>query len=102
VNAPFHFLVSDTFLIEGRGLILAPFFPVNKYHFDNKERLRVEAPDGRVFEVDAEFQIPCVSPMPEIFQMVCLLRSVEKSDVPVGSRVVVLTKTEEQVEGPSQ
>ena len=100
MSAPFEFVVSDTFLIEGRGLILAPFFPVDRYRFDRKERVRVETPEGRVFETDADFEIPFVTPRREVFQFVCLLRSVQKSDLPVGSKVFVLTKTAEQAEYP--
>ncbi len=100
VSEPFEFVVSDTFLIEGRELILAPFFPVDRYHFDSKEHVRVETPEGKVFEADADFEIPYVSPKPQVFQLVCLLRSVQKTDVPVGSRVVVLTKTPQQAQKP--
>ena len=100
MSAPFEFVVSDTFLIEGRGLILAPFFPADRYRFDSKEHIRVETPEGKVFEAEADFEIPFVSPKPQVFQFVCLLRSVQESDLPVGSRVVVLTKTAEQVEKP--
>jgi hypothetical protein len=98
VSAPFEFVVSDTFLIEGRGLILAPFFPVDRYRFDSKERVRVATPEGRVFEAEAEFEIPLVTPKPQVFQFACLLRSVQKPDVPIGSRVFVLTKTAAQIE----
>jgi hypothetical protein len=96
LSTPFEFVVGDTFLIAGRGLILSPFFPVARYSFDRKERVRVETPKGRVFEAEADFEIPRVTPRPEIFQFVCVLRSVQKSDVPVGSKVVILTKTKEQ------
>lgn len=101
VSAPFEFVVSDTFEIEGRGLILAPFFPADRYRFDSKERVRVETPEGKVFEADAEFEIPYVSPKPQVFQFVCVLRSAQKADLPVGSSVVVLSKTTEQAETPN-
>jgi len=101
MNVPFQFTVTDTFLIEGRGLILAPFFPEQQYRFDRLERVRVETPDRRVFDTDAEFDIPMVSPTPKVFQIVCLLRETQKADVPVGSRVSLLNKTAEQVAAPN-
>jgi hypothetical protein len=101
VSVLFQFTVTDTFLIEGRGLILAPFFPEPKYRFDRIERVRVETPDHRMFEADAEFDIPMVSPTPKIFEFVCLLREAQKADVPVGSKVSLLNKTAEQVVVPN-
>ena len=101
MSVPFQFTVTDTFLIEGRGLILAPFFPEPQYRFGKTERVRVETPDHRVFEADAEFDIPMVSPTPKVFEFVCLLREAQKADVPVGSRVSLLHKTAEQVAAPN-
>jgi hypothetical protein len=97
----FQFTVTDTFLIEGRGLILSPFFPVDRYQFSGRERVRVETPDGRTFEADAEFEIPCVRPMPKVFEAVCVIRGAQKADVPIGSKVSLLHKTAEQVASPN-
>ena len=106
MSAPFQFTVTDTFLIEGRGVILSPFFPVDLYRFASRERVRIETPDGRSFEADAEFEIPRVSPMPRVFQTACLIRGAQKDEVPIGSRVVFLHKSAEQVAstngGPEQ
>ena len=101
MSALFQFTVSDTFLIEGRGLILSPFFPVDRYRFASRERVRIETPAGHSFEADAEFEIPRVSPMPKVFQTACLIRGAQKDDVPVGSRVLVLNKSAEQVASPN-
>jgi len=100
MSAPFQFTVTDTFQIEGRGLILSPFFPEPQYRFDKVERVRVETPDHKIFEVDADFDIPMVSPMPKLFQILCLLRHTQKTDVPIGSKVTLLNKTAEQVAAP--
>jgi hypothetical protein len=54
MNELFQFTVTDTFLIEGRGLILSPFFPVDQFHFDSKENVRIDTPDGRSFEAEAQ------------------------------------------------
>ena len=101
MSTPFQFTVTDTFLIEGRGLILSPFFPVDRYQFDGRERVRIETPDGGVFEADADFQIPCVRPMPKVFEAVCVIRGAQKAEVPVGSRVSLLNKTAGQVAPPN-
>ena len=101
VSTPFQFTVDDTFLIEGSGLALSPFFPVDRYRFDSQERVRIETPDGPSFEADAEFEIPLVTPVPKVFQAVCLVRGIQKSQVPVGSRVTVLNKSAEQIASPN-
>lgn len=43
--------VNDDFLI-------APSLPVEKYHFDDIEKIKIVTPDHRVMEKDAEFTIP--------------------------------------------
>ena len=93
----FHFTVSDTFLIEGRGLILSPFFPLDQYRFDGNEHVSIETPDGRLFQVDANVEIPYLSPNPKVPQAMFLIRDAKKSDVPIGSILWVLNKTPEQV-----
>jgi hypothetical protein len=74
MSAPFQFTVTDTFQIEGRGLILSQNFPEPEYRFDKVERVRVETPDHRTFEADADFDIPMVSPTPKVFQLAALYR----------------------------
>jgi hypothetical protein len=91
----FRFTVIETFQIEGRGLIIAPFFGVDKYEFDRNEKVRISRPDGTATETTAEFEVPLVSPMPKVHQAVCVLRNLTKDDVPIGSEVTLLEKTEE-------
>ena len=100
MSTAFQFTVTDTFLIEGRGLILSPFFPVDQYQFDRKEHVRVETPKGRLFEADADIEIPFVTPRPKVFQAMFVIRAAQKDDIPVGSRVSLPTKTAEQVAPP--
>jgi hypothetical protein len=68
MSIPFQFTVTDTFLIDGPGLILCPFFPLDRYQFSGKEHVRVETPNGRLFEADADVEIPYVTPRPKVFQ----------------------------------
>ncbi len=102
MSAPFEFTVTDTFLIEGRGLILCPFFPLDRYQFDGKEHVHVETPDGRQFEADADVETPHLRPTPNVFQAMFVLRSADKADVPVGSRVSLSVKSAEQVAAPTK
>jgi hypothetical protein len=99
MSTPFEFAVIDTFFIEGRGLILLPFFPVDQYQFDSKEHVRVETPDGRVFEADADVEIPRAPHRP--FQATFMIRAAQKEDIPVGSKVSLPPKTAEQVASPN-
>lgn len=101
MNAPFEFTVTDTFLIEGRGLILSPFFPLDPYQFDGWEHVRIETPDGRTFEADADVEIPHVRPTPNVFQATFVIRGAQKADVPIGSRVSLASKSAEQVAAPN-
>jgi hypothetical protein len=61
----------------------------------------VETPDHRVFDMDADYDIPMVSPTPKVFKIVCLLREAKKEDIPIGSKVSLLNKTAEQVVAPN-
>ncbi len=101
MNTPFEFTVSDTFLIEGRGLILSPFFPLDRYQFDGKEHVLIETPDGRRFETDADVEIPHIRPTPKVFHATFVIRSAQKTDVPAGSRVFLTNKSAEQVVAPN-
>jgi len=92
MSTPFEFTVIDTFLIEGRGLILLPFFPVDRYQCDSKEHVRVETLGGRVFEADADVEIPHMSHRPKVFQATFMIPATQKDDIPVGSKVSLPTR----------
>ena len=89
--------VEDTFTVTNRGVIIAPFFSVKKYRFNTNEKLMIEKPNGEKFLCDAYFQIPFISPPPKELQYHCALLKIEKSDVPIGSKVWILDKSKEQV-----
>ena len=101
MSVSFQFTVTDTFLIEGRGLILSPFFRLDEYRFDGKEHVRIETPSRHLFEADADVEIPYVTPRPAVPQAMFVIRAVHKADVPVGSRVSLLNKSAEQVASPN-
>jgi len=89
--------VEDTFSVTGRGLIIAPLFPVSDYRLDTNETLRIEQPDGSSFECEAYFQVPLQSPPPKVVAITCALLNVEKASVPIGSKVWVLGKSDNDI-----
>lgn len=89
--------VEDTFLVTGRGLIIAPAFPVSTYRFEANQQVRVVRPNGETFEGRAFFQIPFQSPPARELSFLCALPDVEKDSVPVGSEIWILGKTEGEI-----
>jgi hypothetical protein len=93
--------VEDTFLVTGRGLIIAPMFPVSEFRFDSNQRVRVVPPEGEAFECHAHFQIPFQSPPAKVLCFVCALLGIAKETVPISSRIWLLGKTESDVKLPA-
>jgi hypothetical protein len=89
--------VEDTFRVTGRGLIIAPMFPVSAFQFDANQQVRVIRPDGEKFECRAHFQIPFQSPPAKVLSFVCALVGVEKEQVPIGSQIWLLGLNEAEV-----
>ncbi len=89
--------VEDTFDIKGRGLILAPSFPVSKYKFDTEEKVRVETPDGKEIVCDAYFQVPFQSPRPKVISFCCALLKISKDAVPIGSKIFIVGKEPNEI-----
>ena len=90
-------IVEDTFYIKGRGLIIAPSFPVSEYNFNTEEKIRVETMDGSVIFCDAYFQVPFQSPRPKIISFCCALLKVSKEQVPIGSKIFLMDKTRDEI-----
>ncbi len=86
--------IIDTFQVSGRGLIVAPLFPVHEYQFDRNETVRVEPPEGDSFECKAFFQIPHQTPPAKVLSYHCALLEVSKEMVPLGSKIWLLEKVE--------
>lgn len=78
------FVVEDTFLIEGRGLILVPGVGGNVQLRDGRA-LIIKRPDGGVLHV-AKFSFGMPGPKSEGCPIL-LPSEVTKGDVPIGSEV---------------
>jgi len=79
--------VDDTFLIEGRGVIVAPNIPVDSYSGARSRTVILRTPDGRERATRASFDIPRVSPPPRAFYYLCFLAGLTKDHVPIGTEV---------------
>ena len=79
--------VDDTFLIEGRGVIVTPKIPVDAYSGACSRAVTLRTPDGRERTARASLDIPRVSPAPPSYYYLCLLADLTKDDVPIGTEV---------------
>lgn len=58
-------IIKETFYISGRGLVISPFFPEDKFSFQTKEEVLIETPEGKQVYCQAHFQIPMIIPKPK-------------------------------------
>ena len=79
--------VEDTFLIEGRGVIVTPAIPVPDYSGPQSVSATLRKPDGTETVVQAQLLIPMVSPPPQVYSYLCLLVGLTKQDVPIGTEI---------------
>jgi hypothetical protein len=84
--------IEDTFQVSGRGLIVAPLFPVSEYHFEANQRVRVVSPSGKSLECKAFFQVPHQSPPAKVLSYCCALQEVAKENVPIGSQLWLINR----------
>jgi hypothetical protein len=96
--------VEVTFVIRERGLILTPDIPVSEFGGPRVQTVMLKRPDGSMLTVEAEFNIPFSHPLPLAGKphnsgYVCMLKGIEKQEVPVGTEIWTVTTdvtTEEQ------
>lgn len=79
--------VEDSFLIEGRGVVVAPKIPVGAYSGSCPCVVTLRKPNGEETTATASLDIPRVSPSPSEFYFLCLIEGVAKKDVPVGTEI---------------
>jgi len=80
------FAVEDTFTIRGRGLVLVPgIIPDGDERFRVGDRIVLRKPDNS--SIDAQIGgLEMLSPNPR-HEVVILLKTLTKEDVPVGTEV---------------
>lgn len=79
--------VEDTFLIEGRGVVLMPAIPVSDSLGSSSESVLLRKQNGDEMVVQAQLEIPRVNPPPAVYTCCCLLVGMTKQDVPIGSEI---------------
>jgi len=80
------FTVSDTFMIRGRGLVLAPgTVPVGGERFRAGDPLLLKRPDGTEVQTTIS-SLEIMNPNPN-HEVVVLLKELTKDDVPIGTEV---------------
>jgi hypothetical protein len=81
------FVVSDTFIIRGRGIVLCPgIIPKGEERFRWGDSVELRRPDGTVLRV--KIAIELLSPTPKDGSFPILLAEPSrKEDVPIGTEV---------------
>lgn len=99
-------VVSDSFQISGRGLVVVPDFPSTASEWrGGSEEAVVERPDGSllVTRLDlhiAHFNIPDPTvPLEGRWRIVPTFPTLRRENVPVGSRVLVSASVAEAIKG---
>ena len=88
--------VEDCFLIEGRGVVILPDFPVPTGWKNRTETVVVIKPDGQRYEAMAEFSMSHFrlldpeAPIDKRWRVIVLLPGQKKEDLPAGSQILVL------------
>jgi hypothetical protein len=77
--------VGQTFLIEGRGVMVLPLIP--EYHGPMSFPVVLRKPGGEEAIAQAQLDIPREHPPPEHFSYACSLSGVGKQDVPIGTEI---------------
>jgi len=78
--------IDDVFNISGRGIILAPGFPVSDYKFDGEYDVFIKEA-SRIKKCRAVFIVPFQSPPPRELCYFCHLSGIIKAEIPVGSEL---------------
>ena len=78
--------VVETFLITGRGLIVAPFLPESEARSRPFE-VELRRPDGSRRVAQAFAQVPFITPPSKVREAHLALLEVTNEDVPIGTEV---------------
>jgi hypothetical protein len=80
------FVVEDTFLIRGRGLVPVPgIIPEGEERFRVGDRIMLKRPDGSEMEWEiGGLELLCPNPRHDV---VILLKGMSKEDIPIGTEI---------------
>ena len=80
------FVVEDSFLIRGRGLVLVPgIIPEGDERFRVGNPIRLKRPDGSAIDTSiGGLELVCPNPR---MDAVIMLNDLSKEDVPIGTEV---------------
>jgi hypothetical protein len=84
--------VQDCFLIEGRGVVVIPDFPVPHGWNDRTDTVVVVTPDGQQHQASIRFSMShfrMLDPKASRWRVVALLLNGKKEDLPQGSKILV-------------
>jgi translation elongation factor EF-Tu-like GTPase len=84
--------VQDCFLIEGRGVVVTPDFPVHHGWKDRTDTVLVVKPDGQQHQASIRFSMShfrMLDPKASGWRVVALLLKGKKEDLPEGSKILV-------------
>ena len=84
--------VQDCFLIEGRGVVVIPDFPVPHGWKDRTDTVVVVKPDGQQHQASIRFSMShfrMLDPKASGWRVVALLLNGKKEDLPQGSKILV-------------
>jgi hypothetical protein len=87
VSERFLFKVEDTFQISRLGLVLAPGMPLDSYDGPRQVNLKLVKSDGEELMIPAEVYYPFLIPAPKEPKNLILIRSLSRSEVPIGTDV---------------
>ena len=77
--------VEDTFLIEGRGVMVLPM--ITDYSGPTSFSVILRKPSGEEASVRAHLDIPRINPPREPYPFICSLAGISKQDVPIGTEI---------------
>jgi hypothetical protein len=81
------FIISDTFAIAGRGLVVAPAPLISDFPGPKVVEVELRRPDGSTATANLSFEHAFQTPPPREYRWACIFRSLGKGDVPIGTEI---------------
>lgn len=78
--------IEDVFDVTGRGIIIAPGFPIAAYRFSREYDALIKHGGGTRM-CKATFSVPFQSPPPKEVSYYCHLSGIAKAEIPIGSEL---------------